>query len=167
MLEENTGRSTGTMSYASHENPVWYNFLTLIWGWIPWTLVFVASLFTLKRGRRVQHQPVAWHHRVKALWHSFRQQDPLQLFCWLAVLLIFVFYCIGQFGNSGKIFTFGKGSFYIYDRFSCYLSENRFIHHFCRVINFYGPTVCLISEKSISIIIACKSIALTRFIILR
>ena len=100
MLEENTGRFTGTMSYASHENPVWYNFLTLIWGWIPWTLVFVASLFTLKRGRRVQHQPVAWHHRVKTLWHSFRQQDPLQLFCWLAVLLIFVFYCIPKSKRS-------------------------------------------------------------------
>ena len=48
MLEENTGRFAGTMSYESHENPIWYNFLTLIWGWIPWTLLFVASLFTLR-----------------------------------------------------------------------------------------------------------------------
>lgn len=35
VLEENTGRFMGKMSYESHENPIWYNFLTLIWGWIP------------------------------------------------------------------------------------------------------------------------------------
>ena len=30
MMEENIGRLLGTMSYESHENPVWYNFLSLI-----------------------------------------------------------------------------------------------------------------------------------------
>lgn len=35
MLEENTGRFFRKMSYASHENPLWYNFLTIIWGWVP------------------------------------------------------------------------------------------------------------------------------------
>lgn len=48
MLEENTGRFMGKMSYGSHENPIWYNFLTVIWGWIPWTLVLLISLFGLK-----------------------------------------------------------------------------------------------------------------------
>ena len=48
MLEENTGRFFRKMSYESHENPLWYNFLTLIWGWIPWTLVLLVSLFGLK-----------------------------------------------------------------------------------------------------------------------
>ncbi len=45
VLEENTGRFMGKMSYESHENPIWYNFLTLIWGWIPWTLVLVIFVF--------------------------------------------------------------------------------------------------------------------------
>ena len=31
-----------------HHNPLWYNFLTIIWGWIPWTLVLLISLFGLK-----------------------------------------------------------------------------------------------------------------------
>ncbi len=116
MLEENTGRFSGTMSYASHENPVWYNFLTLIWGWIPWTLLFVASLFTLKRktkedtatdGKVVESKPAqsvakaqGWMARVRGWWKSFCQQDPLQLFCWLAVLLIFIFYCIPKSKRS-------------------------------------------------------------------
>ena len=29
MLEENTGRFVGKMSYPSHHNPLWYNFLTI------------------------------------------------------------------------------------------------------------------------------------------
>ena len=48
MLEENTGRFVGKMSYPSHHNPLWYNFLTIIWGWTPWTLVLLISLFGLK-----------------------------------------------------------------------------------------------------------------------
>lgn len=35
MYEENIGRLTGTMSYESHENPVWYNFMTLAYGMLP------------------------------------------------------------------------------------------------------------------------------------
>ena len=43
MLEENTGRFFRKMSYASHENPLWYNFLTIIWGW--GSLDFSAAYF--------------------------------------------------------------------------------------------------------------------------
>ena len=100
MLEENTGRFTGSMSYASHENPVWYNFLTLIWGWVPWTLLFVASLFTMKKGEKVADVPLTLSAKIKKQWSKFRQQDPLQLFCWLAILLIFIFYCIPKSKRS-------------------------------------------------------------------
>ena len=34
-MEENFGRFTGTMSYESHENPAWYNLLTLAYGLAP------------------------------------------------------------------------------------------------------------------------------------
>ena len=100
MLEENTGRFTGSMSYASHENPIWYNFLTLIWGWVPWTLFFIASLFTLKRAKSVPDTTLTLSARIKKQWNRFRQQDPLQLFCWLSILLIFIFYCIPKSKRS-------------------------------------------------------------------
>ena len=45
--EENIDRFTGDMSYSSHERPVSYNFVTLIAGYIPWTLLLVISLFYL------------------------------------------------------------------------------------------------------------------------
>ncbi|MDR0896084.1 MAG: glycosyltransferase family 39 protein [Prevotellaceae bacterium] len=94
MLEENTGRFFNKMSYESHENPLWYNFLTLIWGWIPWTVVLLISLFYLRWKKPV------WRVRWRAMWHAFRSQSPVQLLTWLAIVLIFVFYCIPKSKRS-------------------------------------------------------------------
>ncbi len=45
MMEENFGRLLGTMSYESHENPIWYNFVSLIAGLLPWTVLLIAGCF--------------------------------------------------------------------------------------------------------------------------
>ena len=95
MLEENTGRFFRKMSYESHENPLWYNFLTLIWGWIPWTLVLLVSLFGLKwKEMHVLPEGDSVGERLKKVWDKFRSQSPLQLFIWVVILTIFIFYCI-------------------------------------------------------------------------
>lgn len=47
-IEENFGRMTGTMSYASHLNPWWYNIQSLAAGLLPYTIVFLLSLFAIK-----------------------------------------------------------------------------------------------------------------------
>ncbi|MDE6173353.1 MAG: dolichyl-phosphate-mannose--protein mannosyltransferase, partial [Bacteroides sp.] len=101
MAEENTGRFFGKMSYASHENPLWYNFLTLIWGWVPWTLVLLISLFGLKwKEMRWLPEGDTFGSRLKQAWTKFRNQPPLQLFTWLAILLIFIFYCVPKSKRS-------------------------------------------------------------------
>lgn len=101
MLEENTGRFFNKMSYESHENPLWYNFLTLIWGWIPWTLVLLLSLFCLKwKNIHWLPQGDSFSQRLKIGWTKFRTQSPVQLFTWLAILLIFIFYCIPKSKRS-------------------------------------------------------------------
>ena len=101
MAEENTGRFLGKMSYASHENPLWYNFLTLIWGWVPWTLVLLLSLFGLKwKEMRCLPEGETIGVRLKRAWTKFRNQPPLQLFTWLAILLIFIFYCVPKSKRS-------------------------------------------------------------------
>ena len=101
MAEENTGRFFGKMSYASHENPLWYNFLTLIWGWVPWTLVLLISLFGLKwKEMRWLPEGDTFGSRLKQAWTKFRNQPPLQLFIWLAILLIFIFYCVPKSKRS-------------------------------------------------------------------
>ncbi len=59
MYEENIGRLTGTMSYDSHVNPWWYNFMTLAAGLLPWTVLILASLFAHRRFRRAPLSPAA------------------------------------------------------------------------------------------------------------
>ncbi len=52
VLEENTGRLTGTMSYSSHVKPVWYNGVTLLSGLLPWTLLALMATASTGRVRR-------------------------------------------------------------------------------------------------------------------
>lgn len=75
MMEENIGRLTGTMNYESHEQPFYYNFLTLIAGLLPWTLLVVFGLFKIKK---VQASPLR----------------PAGMLSLLALVLIVLFYCI-------------------------------------------------------------------------
>lgn len=56
MMEENIGRLTGTMSYESHVNPWWYNFVTLVAGLLPWTVLLLASAVGVKR---IQYRPLS------------------------------------------------------------------------------------------------------------
>lgn len=101
MLEENTGRFFHKMSYASHQNPAWYNVVTLIWGWAPWTLVLIFSLFGIQwKGRRWLPGEGNWKKRLSETWHRFRNQEPVQLFTWVVILAIFGFYCIPESKRS-------------------------------------------------------------------
>ena len=44
VLEENVYRLMGKMTYASHENPAWYNVVTVVAGYVPYTLLVLLSL---------------------------------------------------------------------------------------------------------------------------
>jgi len=57
VYEENIGRLTGTMPYESHENPVWYNFMTLAYGMLPWMLLMLMSLVCIKKLHRTPLKP--------------------------------------------------------------------------------------------------------------
>ena len=88
--EENIDRLLGKMAYESHENPFWYNFLTLVTGWLPYTLLFVFSLFVLP-----------WKRFSKSgFMQSVRRAEPMQVFVWLAFGLILFFYCIPKSKRS-------------------------------------------------------------------
>ncbi|WP_294793811.1 ArnT family glycosyltransferase, partial [Prevotella sp.] len=88
--EENIDRFLGKMSYGSHENPAWYNLLTLITGWLPYTLLLLFSLFILP-----------WKQFAKSkLVANMKQATPLQVFTWLAFLLVLFFYCIPKSKRS-------------------------------------------------------------------
>lgn len=54
-MEENVGRMTGTMSYASHENPWYYNLVTLVAGLAPYTLVLLLRAVRVRRRQLPRH----------------------------------------------------------------------------------------------------------------
>ena len=88
--EENIDRFLGKMSYESHENPAWYNLLTLVTGWLPYTLLLLFSLFILP-----------WKKFSKSRFvENAKKATPLQVFTWLAFLLVLFFYCIPKSKRS-------------------------------------------------------------------
>ena len=88
--EENIDRFMGKMAYESHENPAWYNLLTLITGWLPYTLLLLFSLFILPWKKFSKSQFV----------ENVKKATPLQVFTWLAFLLVLFFYCIPKSKRS-------------------------------------------------------------------
>ncbi len=87
MVEENIGRMTGTMSYDSHLNPWYYNVVTLIAGFLPYTLLLIFSLFVVFRHYKFQRP-------VSGFWKGLLGLSPVVMLSLTAVIVIFVFYCI-------------------------------------------------------------------------
>ena len=99
MIEENFGRFAGKMSYESHVHPFTYNFMTLITGWLPFSLLVVMSAFVAIKKQHFQQITTSMKafslgkHAQKAL-HWCRYGDPIHVFSFLSFAVILVFYCI-------------------------------------------------------------------------
>ena len=96
VMEENFGRFMGKMTYESHENPAYYNVLTLLTGYAPYTLLALLSLFSLKY-KKITGKPREWWNKFTAY---LRGMDDTRLFSLLSIVLIFVFYCIPKSKRS-------------------------------------------------------------------
>ena len=97
--EENIDRFLGKMSYGSHENPIHYNFVTVISGMLPYTLLAIFSLFSIKYS-----SPFHKGEGAKELFSHFKRwinkMDDVKLFSLLSLVLIFTFYCIPKSKRS-------------------------------------------------------------------
>jgi 4-amino-4-deoxy-L-arabinose transferase-like glycosyltransferase len=69
-----------------HENGVWYNIVTLIAGFMPWTILFVFSLFGIKWCKPSSS--------LKKMWNSFHSMEKLKQFSLVALVCILFFYSI-------------------------------------------------------------------------
>ena len=96
VMEENFGRFMGKMSYESHENPAYYNIITVVSGYAPYTLLVLLSLFSLTYGK-ITGKPREWWQRFTTY---IREMDSTRLFSLLSIVLIFVFYCIPKSKRS-------------------------------------------------------------------
>ncbi len=87
MMEENVGRMTGNMSYESHVNPWHYNVMTLVAGFLPYTLLLLFSLAVVFRHCR-------FHKPADGFIKSFFRLEPVTMLSLVAAVAIFLFYCI-------------------------------------------------------------------------
>ena len=117
VYEENVLRFLGKMSYSSHENPWHYNVMTMVTGFVPYTLLVLISVFTLKKSKgeaagtagatdTVESAGTAHPmvQRVKNYGMAFKnyiqQMDDTRLFTLLSIVVMFVFYCIPKSKRS-------------------------------------------------------------------
>ena len=95
VLAENFARflhlNTPDIHYdLGHENGVWYNFMTLSAGFIPWTVFFFFSLFGLKL-----HKPGRSLRTIlRDTWTCVRSMEKVRLFSLVALVCILFFYSI-------------------------------------------------------------------------
>lgn len=146
MLEENIGRMTNTMAYDSCNEPWPYNFLTLIIGYLPYTILLLVSVFTSLRHikgvkREIANSEFAEEHQLNkelefgskngiSRWWSkavrwVRNLSPLELYSLVAVLVIFIFYCIPQSKRSVYLMPMYPFLSYFIARYLFWLAENR------------------------------------------
>lgn len=112
VMEENFGRFMGKMTYESHENPAYYNIITVLAGYAPYTLLVLFSLFTLKYAKFFSKPRDWWNKRVTYI----REMDDVRLFSLLSIILIFVFYCLPKSKRSVYLLP-------IYPFIACFLAE--------------------------------------------
>lgn len=111
VYEENVLRLLGRMSYESHVNPWYYNVVTLLSGFLPYTLLVLLSLFVLRWRCPV---PVGqWWGTLRV---RLRGMDRTRLFTLVSFLVIFVFYCIPKSKRSVYLLP-------VYPFLACFLAE--------------------------------------------
>lgn len=91
VFAENFGRFLGIENLnihydLGHEEPFWYNFITLLAGFIPWTLLLFFSLFGLNYTFKAP--------KLKTILTNLLSMSKVKLFSWVAAAVIVVFYCI-------------------------------------------------------------------------
>lgn len=91
--EENVARFLGKMSYESHVQPFYYNVLTLLAGFSPWTLLLLLAPWPL-RWRRMGRKWKGWRAMGQRLRQWATQLSSEEQMALLAVVVIFLFFSI-------------------------------------------------------------------------
>lgn len=143
VYEENVLRLLGKMTYESHVNPWPYNVLTLITGFVPYTLLLLMLLFVVN-WRRVLPVIYTSTRKWRGAWISLKQSighmNDARLFALLSAVVMFVFYCIPKSKRSVYLLP-------VYPFIAYYIAELLIwlrVHH-RRVVSAFGLTIATLS----------------------
>ena len=155
ILAENFGRflhlGGGNIQYdLGHENGAWYNFATLIAGFIPWTLLLLFSLFGLKI-RKSNNPFKQW---IKKVWTDISSMSKIKLFCLIASVCIVFFYSIPSSKRSVYLMPAYPFLALFIAQYFIYLAEYR--THIFRL--FAGTLLAIVSVVVLIIVIQLTGI---------
>lgn len=123
MYEENIGRMTHSMGYESCVEPWWFNFLTLTYGLVPFTLILVMGLWSIKWKSR--DGKVAWKSAPSRFWRWLTGLEDVTLFSVLGATIIIVFYCIPQSKRSVYLMPMYPFLAYFIAQFMLWLADKK------------------------------------------
>lgn len=126
VLAENFGRflhlDTPAINYdLGHNQPAVYNLVTLIAGFIPWTLLAFFSLF----GIRLRKPEKSFREILKAGLQKIRTMDRVSLFSLVALVCIIFFYSIPSSKRSVYLMPAYPFIAFFLARYMLYLAEYR------------------------------------------
>lgn len=136
VYEENVLRFLGKMTYSSHEAPFYYNFITVIAGYVPYTLLALISLFALGYKKPAGTPRNLW----SKLRDYVRNMDDARLFSLLSITIIFIFYCIPKSKRSVYLLPIYPFIAYFLAEYVIYLAK-----HHRNVIRSFGYTLSVLS----------------------
>ena len=137
VMEENFGRMTSTMSYESCVNPWPYNIVTLVAGFVPWTLAVVMAAIVLPyRSFKRSEAADSW----KALFRMCRTMPAVNLLSTVAAVAIFVFYCIPQSKRSVYLMPMYPFVAYYVAKLLIYVSRNKI-----SVVKIFGDIMAAVA----------------------
>ncbi|MDR0394737.1 MAG: glycosyltransferase family 39 protein [Tannerella sp.] len=126
ILAENFGRffhlSEANINYdLGHKEGVFYNFFTLLSGFIPWTLLFVFSLFGIDW--RLPRKPVK--QILQDIWKRFQSMEKMKRFSLIAAVCILFFYTIPSSKRSVYLMPAYPFLSILLAQYIIYITENR------------------------------------------
>lgn len=148
VYEENVLRFLGKMSYSSHENPAYYNVITVLSGYLPYTLLVVMSLFVLKY-KKPEGTLKSWWNR---LVDYIKSMDDTRLFSLLSIVIIFIFYCIPKSKRSVYLLPIYPFIAYFLAEYIIYLAKKH-----SRIIRSFGYTLSGIYIALLALFVAVRA----------
>lgn len=126
VMAENFGRFFHLQSLdikynLGHENGVWYNFMTLIAGFTPWTIFFFFSLF----GMKIRRPEKSFKDILKDTWQRILAMDKVRLFSLVALVCIVFFFSIPSSKRSVYLMPAYPFIALFLAEFTLYLTEYR------------------------------------------
>ncbi len=131
VYEENVLRFLGKMPYPSHLHGPFYYIPMLLAGMLPWTVLVLQSFFFRQRFRvvSVHAQPSQGESlkpsmlsRLRTWW---QRTDSTERYCWLALLLILLFYTIPHSKRGVYILPVYPFLAYFMARFLLWLKDTK------------------------------------------